>query len=140
MVFPCGKDNETQKYPRRACCSSPGTLYVRCALAHTTGVLLDCNQIRVLGLHQHPPTASRKHAVLTGTIFENCDTFQKAFSAAPSGQFRYHESRALTRKAGNCPLAPTAHLHSTKRRAAFIPFSALCSYFLFSLDDAALME
>ena len=28
--------------------SSPGPLYVRCALAHTTGVLLDCDPIRVL--------------------------------------------------------------------------------------------
>ena len=28
--------------------SSPGSFYVRCALAHTTGVLLDCDPIRVL--------------------------------------------------------------------------------------------
>ena len=25
MVFPCGKDSEKQKCPRRACCHSPGT-------------------------------------------------------------------------------------------------------------------
>ena len=48
MVFPCGKDSEKQKCPRRACCGSPGASYVRCALAHTTGVLLDLDQVRVL--------------------------------------------------------------------------------------------
>ena len=48
MVFPCGKDSEKQKCPQRACCGSPGASYVRCALAHTTGVLLDLDQVRVL--------------------------------------------------------------------------------------------
>ena len=42
----CGKYRKND--PGGLVYSSPGPLYVRCALAHTTGVLLDCNPIRIL--------------------------------------------------------------------------------------------